>query len=167
MADEAVKAPETTGTEQPDNGNRLPRTQEELDAVIQGRLDRERKKYPDYDALKKSASEYEKQKQAAMTEAEKKDARLKELETQNADLTNQLTDREAKVLRVQMLEEEGLPTSWAERVRGTTPEDIKADVVELKKLLGVKKAPVGGPAGPAESGGPPDMNNLIRGGLGY
>jgi chromosome segregation ATPase len=163
MTDEA-KAPEIQGEQQPDN--RLPRTQEEFDAVIQSRHNRDMKKFADYDELKAKAAEYEKQKQAAMTESEKKDARIKELEGTNADLTNQLTDREAKVLRVQMLEAEGLPTSWAERVRGTTPEDIKADVVELKKLLGVKKQPVGGSAAPAESGGPPDMNTLIRGKLG-
>lgn len=163
MTDEA-KTPEVAGTEQAES--RLPRTQEELDALVQGRLDRERKKFADYEMLKKTASEYEKQKQAAMTESEKKDAHIKELEGTNADLTSQLADREAKVLRVQRLEAEGLPTSWAERVRGTTPEDIKADVAELKKLLGVKKQPVGGSAAPAESGGPPDMNTLIRGKLG-
>ena len=167
MVNEEVKTSETTVTEQVYNGNRLPRTQEELDAIIQGRHNRDMKKFADYDELKAKASKYEKQEQAAMTESEKKDARIKELEGTNADLTNQLTDREAKVLRVQMLEAEGLPTSWATRVQGTTPEDIKADVAELKKLLGVKKAPVGGPAGPAENGTPPDMNALIRGTLGF
>lgn len=166
MANEEVKTSEAT-VEQPDNGNRLPRTQEEMDAIIQGRHDRDMKKFADYPELKAKVAEYDKLKQAAMTEAEKKDARLKELETENTDLKSQLTDREAKVLRVQMLEAEGLPTSWAERVRGTTPEDIKADVAELKKLIGVKKPPVGSPAAPAESGGPPDMNTLIRGGLGF
>jgi hypothetical protein len=163
MTDEA-KTPEVAGTEQAES--RLPRTQEELDALVQGRLDRERKKFADYDTLKKTASEFEKQKQAAMTESEKKDARIKELEGTNADLTNQLADREAKVLRVQMLEEAGLPTSWAERVHGMTVGEIKADVVELKKLIGVKKSPVGGSAAPAENGSPPDMNALIRGRLG-
>lgn len=167
MADEVTKAPEAQGEQQPDNGNRLPRTQEELDAVIQGRLDRERKKYADYEPLKAKAAEYEKAKQAAMTEAEKKDARLKELETLNADLTNQLSDRDAKVLRVQMLEAAGLPTSWAERVHGTTAEEIKADVGELTKLLGVKKQSVGGSAAPADNVQPGDMNANIRKMLGY
>ena len=167
MADEIVKAPEAQGEQQPDNGNRLPRTQEELDAVIQGRLDRERKKFVGFDELKAKAAEYEKQKQAAMTDAEKKDARLKELETQNADLTSQLSDREAKVLRVQMLEAAGLPTSWAERVHGTTAEEIKADVGELTKLLGVKKPSVGGPGAPADTTQPVDINASIRRMLGY
>ena len=170
MADEVkapeAKAPETQGEQQPDNGNRLPRTQEELDALIQGRLDRERKKFAGYDEFKAKAADYDKLKQAQMTEDQKKDARIKELEGANADLTNQLTERDAKVLRVQMLEEAGLPTSWADRVRGMTPEEIKADVGELTKLLGAKKAPVGGPAGPA-GGGPPDMNALIRGKIGF
>lgn len=165
MADEA-KAPEGQG-EQQDNGNRLPRTQEELDALIQGRLDRERKKYADYEPLKAKAAEYEKAKQAQMTEDQKKDARLKELETLNADLTNQLSDRDAKVLRVQMLEAAGLPTSWAERVHGTTAEEIKADVGELTKLLGVKKQSVGGSAAPADNVQPGDMNATIRKMLGY
>lgn len=167
MADEVVKTPEATGTEQPENGSRLPRTQEELDALVQGRLDRDRKKYADYPELKAKAAEYEKQKQAAMSDAEKKDARLKELEAANADLTSQLTDREAKVLRVQMLEAAGLPTSWADRVRGTTEEEIKADVGELTKLLGVKKQPVGGSAAPADAVQPGDINASIRQMLGY
>jgi len=168
MADEVAKtAPEVTGTEQSDNGNRLPRTQEELDALIQGRLDRERKKYADYPDLKAKAAEFEKAKQAQMTEAEKKDAALKEYEAKIADLTNQLTDREAKVLRVQALEEAGLPTSWAERVHGTTAEEIKADVGELTKLLGVKKQPAGGPAAPADTAQPGDINAVIRRSLGY
>ena len=165
MANEEVKTSEAKGTEQADE--KVSMTQAQLDALIQTRLDRDRKKYSDYDELKAKSVEYEKSKQATMTESEKKDARIKELEGTNADLTSQLTDREAKVLRVQMLEAEGLPTSWAERVRGVTAEEIKADVAELKKLIGVKKLPVGGPAGPAESGGPPDMNTLIRGGLGF
>lgn len=165
MADEAAKTPDVKGTEQPDE-TKVTMTQAQLDALVQTRLDRDRKKYADYDDLKAKAAEFEKQKQAQMTEAEKKDARIKELETQTADLKNQLTDREARVLRVQTLEEEGLPASWADRVRGMTPEEIKADVAELRTLLGAKKAPVGGPAGPA-GGGPPDMNALIRGSTGY
>lgn len=167
MADETVKTPEVQGEQQADSGNRLPRTQEELDALIQGRLDRERKKFAGFDELKAKAAEYEKQRQAAMTDAEKKDARLKELEAANADLTSQLTDREAKVLRVQVLEAAGLPTSWAERVHGTTAEEIKADVGELTKLLGAKKQSVGGSAAPAESTQPGDMNASIRRMLGY
>jgi hypothetical protein len=170
MADEAkapeAKAPETQGEQQPDNGNRLPRTQEELDALIQGRLDRERKKYADYADIKAKAADYDKLKQAQMTEGEKKDAQIKDNEAKIADLENQLKERDAKVLRVQMLEAEGLPASWVDRVRGMTPEEIKADVGELTKLLGAKKAPVGGPAGPA-GGGPPDMNALIRGKIGF
>ena len=163
MTDEA-KTPEVKGTEQADE--KVTMTQARLDALIQTRLDRDRKKYADYDDLKAKASEYEKQKQATMTESEKKDAVIKDYEGKIAYLTSQITDREAKVLRVQMLEEAGLPTSWAERVHGMTVEEIKADVVELKKLIGVKKSPVGGSAAPAENGSPPDMNTLIRGKLG-
>ena len=108
MADEGktaeAKTPETQGEQQPDNGNRLPRTQEELDALIQGRLDRERKKFAGYDEFKAKAADYDKLKQAQMTEGEKKDAQIKGYETQIADLTAQLAERDAKVLRVQLLE---------------------------------------------------------------
>ena len=165
MADKVVETPEVKGTEQADE--KVSMTQSQLDALIQTRLDRDRKKYSDYDELKAKSVEYEKSKQATMTESEKKDAAIKDYEGKIAYLTGQITDREAKVLRVQMLEEAGLPTSWSERVHGTTPEEIKADVGELKKLIGVKKSPVGGSAAPAENGTPPDMNTLIRGGLGF
>ncbi len=162
MADEVTKTPEAQGEQQPDNSTHLPRTQEELDALVQGRLDRERRKYADYEQLKSKAAEYDKAKQAQMSEDQKKDARIKELETANADLMSQLTDREAKVLRAQTLEQEGLPVSWVDRVRGTTAEEIKADVAELKKLVGVKKQPVGGPTSPADGGNTLDMNAVIR-----
>jgi SMC interacting uncharacterized protein involved in chromosome segregation len=158
MADEVVNTPEKG-----DGEKIVTMTQAQFDAQIQSRLDRERKKFADYEELKTKAAEYEQAKQAQMTEAEKKEARIKELEAKAADLANQLTDREAKVLRVQVLERDGLPTSWADRVRGMTSEEIETDVAELKKLIGVKKPPVGAPVAPSENNGPPNMNDFIRG----
>jgi len=52
-------------------GGQAPKTftQEQLDAIINDRLERERRKYGDYEELKKAAGELEKIKQGQMTEA--------------------------------------------------------------------------------------------------
>ena len=55
-------------------------TQEELEKIIADRLERERRKYKDYDELKKIAEEYKQIKESQMTEQEKLQARLADLE---------------------------------------------------------------------------------------
>jgi len=55
-------------------------TQEELDEIITKRLERERKKYADYEELKAKLAEYEKQ------EEERKRAEMSEIQRLQADL---------------------------------------------------------------------------------
>lgn len=55
-------------------------TQAEVDAIIEDRIKRERKKYEGFDDLKKKAGEYDKLTAAQQSEVEKRDTRIRELE---------------------------------------------------------------------------------------
>lgn len=75
-------------------------TQSELDDLIAKRIERERKKFSDYDDLKTKASEYEAklqaQRDAEMTEIEKAQAQAKQFEEQLTSLTEQLEAERTK-----------------------------------------------------------------------
>lgn len=48
---------------------------------------------------------------------------------------------ELSELKEQIAKENRLPSGFASRLRGTTPEEITADAIELKKTLGINTAP--------------------------
>lgn len=54
-----------------EEGFKAPASQEELDRIIQSRIDRERKKFADYDEKAAAAAELAQLKEANKTEAEK------------------------------------------------------------------------------------------------
>lgn len=75
-------------------------TQSELDDLIAKRIERERKKFADYEELKTKATEYEAklqaQKEAEMTEIEKAQAQAKQFEEQLTTLSAQLEAERTK-----------------------------------------------------------------------
>lgn len=113
-------------------------TQEQLDAIIKSRLDREKAKYSDYDAL-----------------AEK----IKNLETENTNLKQAITDKETsestnltritelekdvttwknKSLKQQIAMKNGLPFDLADRLQGDNEESLNEDAERLASLVSVK-----------------------------
>lgn len=60
-------------------------TQEELNAIVADRLERERKKYADYDDLKKDAEAYRAKQEADKTELQKAQDRIAELEREQGE----------------------------------------------------------------------------------
>lgn len=160
-------------------------TQEELDVVIKERLDRERAKFADYDALKAKAAQYDQinaqdypgQLTALQQRFDNTAADLADLtkRTNEAAATNQATieDLQAKLaaselsgVRTRVCIESGLPFHLAGRLKGSTEEEIKADAAELAKFVvpagvpGARRetAPSDNPA-PARTGtgGNPDV----------
>lgn len=113
-------------------------TQEEVERILKERLERERKKYADYPTLKKKAEEYE----AKLEELEKM---LLERETELESVRLEAKKRDA-VLRA------GLPLELADRVLGTTDEEIAQDVERLKQLFSANKS-IGIPTNPATPAG--------------
>ena len=113
-------------------------TQEQLDAIIKSRLEREKAKYSDYDTL-----------------AEK----IKNLQTENSKLKQTITDKETsentsltriselekdvtiwknKSLKQQIAMKNGLPFDLAERLQGDSEESLNLDAERLASLVNVK-----------------------------
>lgn len=113
-------------------------TQEQLNAIIKARLDREKEKYADYDQL-----------------AEK----IKKLETENTNLKQTITDKETsestsltriselekdvtswkqKSLKQQIAMKNGLPFDLADRLQGDSEESLNEDAERLASLVNVK-----------------------------
>lgn len=113
-------------------------TQEQLNAIIKARLDREKEKYADYDQL---------------TE------KIKKLETENTNLKQTITDKETsestsltriselekdvtswkqKSLKQQIAMKNGLPFDLADRLQGDSEESLNEDAERLASLVNVK-----------------------------
>lgn len=113
-------------------------TQEQLNAIIKARLDREKEKYADYDTL---------------TE------KIKKLETENSNLKQTITDKETsestsltriselekdvttwkqKSLKQQIAMKNGLPFDLADRLQGDSEESLNEDAERLASLVNVK-----------------------------
>jgi len=126
-------------------------TQEELEKIIADRLERERRKYKDYDELKKIAEEYKQIKEAQMTEQEKLEMRLAELE--RAVLEKELEAQEATIEKTKMkvAMELGLPADSLDFISGSTEEEIREAATKFKNLIGSNAVKVGQPSAPASA----------------
>ena len=109
-------------------------TQEALDAIIRERLERQKKnvtaevakQYEGYlspDDVKKHTDQI-----AALTE------KLKESDTKIADLTAKNSAYEIASVKTKIAHEVGLPYELAERLSGTTEEEIRKDADALSKF---------------------------------
>lgn len=100
-------------------------SQEEFDKRLEARLAREAKKYADYSDLKAKAAKLD-QLEAETAEANKSwEERYKSLESTVAK-------KDLEILRVQVAAAKGVP---ANRINGTTREELEADADELLTLI--------------------------------
>ena len=113
-----------------------PASQEELDRIIQARLDRERKKFADYDELKKAADRLTQLEEANKSEAEKAVARAEAAEKRAAEL-------EAATLKATVAADKGVPAAL---LTGSTQEELEASADALIAFRGEQK-----PAGPSST----------------
>lgn len=135
-------------------------TQEELDAALEA----ERKKYADYEELKKSKAELDKLKKSQLSESEKL---KKELDDTKAELEKAKGETKAmqlSQLKAKLCAEAGLPAGLSDRLVGEDEASIKKDIENLKKIVDVQ--PAGGKGTPpnGEKGGqePRKSGNLLR-----
>lgn len=128
-------------------------TQEELDKVIGERLKRERetveKKYADYETLQEKAGKYdeissknyegqiEKLNEQLKTANEKLAGHDKEV----SELTLRATGAEARLLKVQIANENGIPYELADRLTGDSAEDIRKDAEAFSKFVSPQQTP--------------------------
>lgn len=130
-------------------------TQEEMDNLFRARIDRVEKKYSDYvapDALAAMKSDYEKQISDVKAQldsatgssakvAEEYEAKLAELNKAIADKDAAITNFELKNSKVAVALEVGLPYELAERLCGSTAEELKADAEKLVAMMAPKNVP--------------------------
>jgi hypothetical protein len=124
----AESAGDTTETEAVDF--KAPSSQEELDRIITARLDRERKRFADYEDLKAKADKLTQIEEANKTEAEKAAARAEAAEKRAAEL-------EVKALRAEVAAAKGVPVSL---LTGSTQEELEAAADALIEFRGEQKA---------------------------
>lgn len=83
-------------------------TQEEVDRIVGDRLQRERAKYADFDALKEKAAKFDEAEQAQKSELQKATERASALE---AELNTLKRAAEVRGIRDQVAKETGVPAS--------------------------------------------------------
>lgn len=113
-------------------------TQEQLDAIIKSRLDREKAKYSDYDTLSEKIKNLETENtnlKQAITEKETSEStnltRITELEKDVINWKN-------KSLKQQIAMKNGLPFDLADRLQGDSEESLNEDAERLASLVSVK-----------------------------
>lgn len=132
MSDAPETTTEVTKTETETGGQSgftPPATQDDLNRIINERLQRERAKFADYDDLKSKAAEYDKVVEANKTEAEKQAERTAELEAKVAEYE---TREQIAAWKSEVSAETGVP---ANVLAGNTKEDIAAHAETLKPLI--------------------------------
>ena len=124
-------------------------TQEDFDAAIKARLDRNTKTVTD--EVKKSYEGYIPPDEAKkLTEqVNALTAQLTEKETAITDLTAKNKQYETASVKARIAHEKGLPYELAERLSGETEKDIAADAEKLAQFVGSQKpaAPLYAPQG--------------------
>lgn len=145
-------------------------TQEQFDAAIKDRLNRERdsfaKKYEGYvspDDLTKVKNEYAKQIADLTKDAEAKAKKYADYDKKIADRDAKIKGYETDSVKTRIAHETGLPYELAGRLSGSTEEEIRKDAESLVKLVGstqTKTAPMADPEG-VDAGGKGSSSALL------
>lgn len=114
-------------------------TQEELDRIIQDRLQRERDKFSDYDELKKTNQDYEKQIGSLQTEIDTSSQKIKTHDQVVADLNSKITGYETNSLKTRIALKHGLPIDLVDRLAGDDEASITADAEKLAGFVRQKQ----------------------------
>lgn len=117
-----------------------PETLAELERLRSALKERNKEELARRKKLEELEAKEKEREQAAMTESEKLNARLKELEEANALKDQQLKQTERRELQRKVAKETGLPDGFAERLRGETEDELKADAATVLELLPKQEA---------------------------
>nr|DAT60733.1 MAG TPA: major capsid protein [Caudoviricetes sp.] len=114
-------------------------TQEQLDAIIKSRLDREKAKYSDYDTLAEKIKKLETENTNLKQTITEKETSESTTASKIADLEKDVTTWKQKSLKQQIAMKNGLPFDLAERLQGDSEESLNEDAERLASLVNVKK----------------------------
>ncbi len=131
MSEEQNSGQEAGGEQHPEW--KPPATQEEFNAIITKRIERERAKFADYDTLREKAAKFDEVEQANKTELEKERERAEAAERRAQEF-------ELAALKSRIAVEEGV---IPEVLTGSTEEEMRASAQKVKEWAeqGVRKAP--------------------------
>ena len=101
-------------------------TQADVDNVVEKRLERERGKFADYDALKEKASKVD-------TITQEYEDKLNAIGTEKSELEKQLGSAKLETEKVKIVNEFKLSDDLAEFVTGESPEDMRKRAEKLAK----------------------------------
>ena len=113
-------------------------TQEQLDAIIKSRLDREKAKYSDYDTLSEKIKKLETENTSLKQTITDKETSESTTANKIADLEKDVTTWKQKSLKQQIAMKNGLPFDLADRLQGDSEESLNEDAERLASLVKVK-----------------------------
>lgn len=113
-------------------------TQEQLDAIIKTRLDREKAKYSDYDTLSEKIKKLETENKSLKQTITDKETSESTTASRIADLEKDVTTWKQKSLKQQIAMKNGLPFDLADRLQGDSEESLNEDAERLASLVKVK-----------------------------
>lgn len=146
-------------------------TQEDFDARLKGRLERERqtveKRYEGWlspaeaEDLKKAGEERLEALKAAQAEEIQKH---RDAMAEKDKAIEQGARYKTELEKIRIADSAGLPLKWASRIVGETPDDWKKDAEEMAKEMGRRAtvAPVGNSDGAPKEGGESDKRAAFR-----
>lgn len=128
-------------------------TQADVDGVVESRLERERKKFADYDTLKEKAGKVD-------TVAKEFEDKLKAAGTEKSELEKQLSAAKLETDKVKVIHEFKLSDDLAEFVTGDTVDDLRAKAEKLSKGVGGQKVVIKKDGKP--NGGESDSKKIAK-----
>lgn len=113
-------------------------TQEQLNAIIKARLDREKEKYADYDQLAEKIKKLETENTSLKQTITDKETSESTSLTRISELEKDVTTWKQKSLKQQIAMKNGLPFDLADRLQGDSEESLNEDAERLASLVKVK-----------------------------
>jgi hypothetical protein len=113
-------------------------TQEQLNAIIKARLDREKEKYADYDTLAEKIKKLETENTNLKQTITEKETSASTTASRISELEKDVTTWKNKSLKQQIAMKNGLPFDLADRLQGDSEESLNEDAERLASLVNVK-----------------------------
>lgn len=113
-------------------------TQEQLNAIIKARLDREKEKYSDYDTLAEKIKNLETENTSLKQTITEKETSVSTNLTRISELEKDVTSWKQKSLKQQIAMKNGLPFDLADRLQGDSEESLNEDAERLASLVNIK-----------------------------
>lgn len=111
-------------------------TQEQLDSILKGRLEREAKKHSEATAGLQSEIETLKSTNAELSARIKDyDEKYSGIDEKIATMQNTIKTYESDSVKTRVAREFGIPYEMRDRLRGETEDEIRADAETFKKLI--------------------------------